>query len=73
MHPAALITFLLFSIGVLFMILYYHFTNKPNSGNALEDFMNSQSFGIRLFMTALGLVIKFYCGWIEDYMRSTRP
>jgi hypothetical protein len=73
LHPAALTAFLLFSTGMLFMILYYRFISKPFTGNALEDFMNSQSFGIRLFMTALGLVVKFYWGWIESYMRSTRP
>jgi hypothetical protein len=73
MHPTALIAFWLFSIGILFMILYYRFISKPDTGNALEDFMNSQSFGIRLFMTSLGLLIKFYWGWIESHMRSTRP
>jgi hypothetical protein len=73
MHPAALTAFLLFSTGVLFMILYYRFISKPDTGNVLEDFMNSQSFGVRLFMTALGLLIKFYWGWVGDYMLSNRP
>jgi hypothetical protein len=73
MHPAVLTAFLLFSTGLLFMILYYRFISKPETGNVLEDFMNSQSFGVRLFMTALGLLIKFYWGWVEDYIRCTRP
>jgi len=73
MHPAALAMFWLFLSGVLFLILYYRFVSKPGTQNLFEDFMDSQSFGVRLFMTVLGLIIKFYWGWIEEYMRRVSP
>ncbi|CAO2650343.1 Nn.00g016350.m01.CDS01 [Neocucurbitaria sp. VM-36] len=72
-HPASLATFWLFLVAVLIWILYYRFVSKPGTGNALETFMDSQSFGVRLFMTVLGLLIKFYWGWIEQYIRSVGP
>lgn len=73
MHPAALLAFCLFLVGMLVMILYYRFISKPGTGNKLEDFLNSQSFGVKLFMTALGLLTKFYWAWIEHAVRSARP
>ncbi|KAH7388855.1 hypothetical protein BKA66DRAFT_460968 [Pyrenochaeta sp. MPI-SDFR-AT-0127] len=73
MHPASLVAFCLFLVAVIFMVLYYRFISKPGTGNLLEDFMNSQSFGVRLFMSAIGLSIKFYWGWIEQYIRSVGP
>lgn len=73
MHPASLAAFWLFLVGLLVMMLYYRFVSKPGTGNAFEDFMNSQSFGVRILMTGLGLLTKFYWGWIEGYMRRIRP
>ncbi|KAI8936338.1 hypothetical protein NX059_006752 [Plenodomus lindquistii] len=73
MHPALLITFWLAQIGILVMLFYYRFVSKPNTGNKFEDFMNSQDIGVSTFMTALGLGVKFYWGWIEGYMRTMRP
>lgn len=73
MYPAALVVFWLFLVAVIFLILYYRFISKPGTGNVLEDFMNSQSFGVRFFMSAIGLLIKFYSGWIEQYIRSVGP
>ncbi|KAF1959480.1 hypothetical protein CC80DRAFT_591485 [Byssothecium circinans] len=73
MHPAALAPFCLFLVGLLIMILYYRYVSKPGTGNAFEDFMNSQTFGLRIFMAALGLLTKFYWGWIESHMRRIRP
>ncbi|KAF2680067.1 hypothetical protein K458DRAFT_490230 [Lentithecium fluviatile CBS 122367] len=72
-HPAALITFWLFLIGIFVLILYYRFVSEPGTGDVIEDFLDSQSFGVRLFMTVLGLVVQFYWGWIEEYMRGISP
>lgn len=73
MHPISLAAFWFFLIGLIFLVLYYAFVSKPGTNNSLEDFMNSESFGVRLFMTILGLIVKFYWGWIEEYMRTSRP
>ncbi|KAF2267244.1 hypothetical protein CC78DRAFT_593768 [Lojkania enalia] len=47
LHPAFLAVFWLYLIGLLIFILYYRFISKPGTGNVLEDFMNSQSLGVR--------------------------
>ncbi|KAH7080464.1 hypothetical protein BKA63DRAFT_506495 [Paraphoma chrysanthemicola] len=73
MHPAALAFYGIYLVGVLVLIVYYAFVSTPERGGGLEDFMNSESFGVRLFMTAMGLLIKTYWGWVESYMRSVRP
>jgi hypothetical protein len=58
---------------VLVMILYYRFVSKPGTNNPFEDFMNSQSFGIRLFMTCIGLSVKLYWGTADKHMRAIAP
>ena len=55
------------------MILYYRFVSKPGTNNHFEDFMNSQSFGIKFFMTCIGLAIKLYWGAVEKHLRSIAP
>lgn len=72
-HPAALSLFWVYLVGVLIIILYYRFASKPGMGNGLETFMDSQSFGVRLFMTCIGLAIKFYWGSVEWHMRRIAP
>jgi hypothetical protein len=73
MRPLSLVIFLFFQTGILILILYYRYVSKPGTNNPLEDFMNSESFGVRLFMTILGLGTKFYWGWIEKYVRHISP
>ncbi|OAL54657.1 hypothetical protein IQ07DRAFT_583890 [Pyrenochaeta sp. DS3sAY3a] len=73
MSPYSLAFFFLFQTGILVLIIYYRYVSKPGTGNALENFMNSESFGVRLFMTVLGLGTKFYWGWIEKYVRHAWP
>lgn len=73
MSPYSLTLFLLFQAGILVFIIYYRYVSKPGTGNALENFMNSESCGVRLFMTVLGLGTKFYWGWIEKYVRNAWP
>jgi hypothetical protein len=68
-----LILLFLFQIGILVLILYYRFVSHPGTNNPLETFMDSESFGVRFFMTLLGLGCKVYWGWIEKYMRRTSP
>jgi hypothetical protein len=68
MRPVSLIIFFFFEAGILILILYYRFVSKPGTNNRLEDFMNKDSFGVRLFMTSLGLGTTFYWGWIAKYV-----
>jgi hypothetical protein len=68
-----LILLFLFQTGILVLILYYRFVSRPGTNNALETFMDSESFGVHFFMTLLGLGCKVYWGWIEKYMRRTSP
>lgn len=72
-HSALLIALWLFMVGIIFMISYYRWVSKPGTGNKLEDFMNSRGQGVRVFMTILGMLVKFYWGWIEDYVRTAQP
>lgn len=46
--------------GLLTIITYYHWTGPDAAGNmtGFERFMDSQGFGVRFMMTALGVVIK---------------
>ncbi|KAF3037221.1 hypothetical protein E8E12_004940 [Didymella heteroderae] len=73
MRILSLTTFLLYEAATLFLIVYYGFVSEPGTNNSLEDFMDSETFGVRLFMTTIGLSIKFYWGWIERYMRRMSP
>jgi hypothetical protein len=73
MKPLSLVLFFIFEVGILTLIVYYGFISKPDTGDALEDFMDSDSFGLRVFMASLGLGTKFYWGWIENYMHRTAP
>jgi hypothetical protein len=72
-HAASLTLFWFYLIAVLIMILYYRFIGKPGTNNPFEDFMNSQSFGIRFFMTCIGLSIQLYWGSVEKHLRSIAP
>jgi hypothetical protein len=73
MKPLSLVLFFLFEIAILVLIIYYGFVSKPGTGDILEDFMDSESVGIRVFMASLGLGTKFYWGWIEKYIHHTSP
>ncbi|KAJ8118053.1 hypothetical protein OPT61_g888 [Boeremia exigua] len=73
MNPIILTLFLIYQSAILAIILYYRYVSKPGTDDPIEDFMDSESFGIRLFMTGLGLGTKFYWGWVEKYVRSLSP
>jgi hypothetical protein len=73
MKPLSLICFFMFETAILVLIVYYAFVSKPGTGDVLEDFMDSESIGTRIFMTCLGLGTKFYWGWIEQYINHVSP
>jgi hypothetical protein len=73
MRMLSLIAFLIYQVATVVLIVYYSFVSKPGTKNTLEEFMDSETFGVRLFMTAVGLGTKFYWGWIERYMRRMYP
>jgi hypothetical protein len=54
---------LLMLAGLLALVTYYHWT----SGNTgFERFMDSQGFGVRFMMSALGLVVKLFWSNIDQ-------
>jgi Protein of unknown function (DUF3433) len=72
-HPVIVAVFWLFLVAILILILYYRFVSQPGTGNGLETFMDSQSFGVRLFMSCIGIAIKLYWGMLETYIRRKAP
>ncbi|KAM7183770.1 hypothetical protein V8F20_012492 [Naviculisporaceae sp. PSN 640] len=57
---------LVFTTGLLTLILYYECTIAPDT--AFERFMNSQSFGVRILFTAFGTVITTYWSYYFAYV-----
>jgi Protein of unknown function (DUF3433) len=72
-HPVILVAIFIYLGGIIAIIAYYRFVSKPGMGNSLEDFFDSQSFGVRLFMNILGLSIKMYWGIVYTYVNSKAP
>ncbi|KAM7217674.1 hypothetical protein V8F06_006929 [Rhypophila decipiens] len=57
---------LVFTTGLLILILYYECTVGPKT--AFEAFMNSQGFGVRILFTAFGTVITAYWSYYFAYV-----
>ena len=55
MELYVLLLALLFTFGLLILILYYENTVAPDT--FFEEFMYSQSFGVRILFTAFGTII----------------
>jgi hypothetical protein len=72
-HPVILIAVFIHLGGIIAMIAYYRFVSKPGTGNSLEDFFDSQTFGVRLVMNILGLSIKTYWATVYTYAHSKAP
>ena len=53
-------------IGLLILILYYENTIAPNT--RFEEFMNSETFGVRILFTSFGTIISLF--W--DYYLSSK-
>ncbi|EXF83860.1 hypothetical protein CFIO01_03883 [Colletotrichum fioriniae PJ7] len=51
------IVFILFLLSLFIIILYYHVTLGLRT--SFKDFMDSQTFGLRFFLAALGVIIIF--------------
>ncbi|KAK0642030.1 hypothetical protein B0T16DRAFT_420926 [Cercophora newfieldiana] len=56
---------LLFHFGLIILITYYNATELPHTD--FEKFMNSQDFGVRIFFTALGVLLAMF--WDKYYTR----
>lgn len=62
--------------GLFALITYYHWTGPdPVTGKSsgFEQFMDSEGFGVRFMMTALGVVIKLFWSTIDQGMRPISP
>ncbi|KAF4497843.1 hypothetical protein FAGAP_6010 [Fusarium agapanthi] len=51
------LVFLLFLVGLMVFLLYYHLTLDKSS--SFKNFMNSQTFGVRFLFAAFGVIISF--------------
>ncbi|KAF4454698.1 hypothetical protein F53441_2776 [Fusarium austroafricanum] len=51
------LVFLLFLLGLMVFLLYYHLT--LDKASAFKNFMNSQTFGVRFLFAAFGVIISF--------------
>jgi hypothetical protein len=51
------LVFLLFLLGLMVFLLYYHLTIDKSS--SFKNFMNSQTFGVRFLFAAFGVIISF--------------
>ncbi|KAL7764382.1 hypothetical protein ACKLNR_005527 [Fusarium oxysporum f. sp. zingiberi] len=51
------LVFLLFLLGLMVFLLYYHLTLDKSS--SFKNFMNSQTFGVRFLFAAFGVIISF--------------
>jgi hypothetical protein len=51
------LAFLLFLLGLMVFLLYYHLTLDKSS--SFKNFMNSQTFGVRFLFATFGVIISF--------------
>lgn len=69
LRPFAIVAFQIILLGLLTIILYYWFNGSPS---ALEDFMNSQTFGPKLMMSCFGIIIRFWWAEISNGKQDSR-
>ncbi|EOD43403.1 hypothetical protein UCRNP2_9899 [Neofusicoccum parvum UCRNP2] len=70
LRPFAIVAFQIILLGLLTIILYYWFNGSPS---ALEDFMNSQTFGPKLMMSCFGIIIRFWWAEISNAVHTLEP
>lgn len=59
------------ALGVLIaIIIYYH---KSDADNSLTHFLNSQSFGVRLLMTIIGILVNLFFKYVDEDFRRLEP
>jgi hypothetical protein len=69
--PLALLGIL--QLGMLILIVYYRYISKIEPGNGFESFMNSESFGVKLLFSIVGLTIRSYWSLLDAHNRAKAP
>ena len=70
LHSATTVAFAVFVSGLLTLVVYY---NQTGGDTGFERFMNSQTFGVAFLFSAVGVMLKMYCGVVDDDLRATNP
>ncbi|KAL8646510.1 MAG: hypothetical protein Q9226_006820 [Calogaya cf. arnoldii] len=70
LHPATVVAFAVFLIGLLTLVVCY---NQTGGDTAFERFMDSQTFGVTFMFTAMGVGIKMYWDILDEHLRATHP
>lgn len=60
-------------IGSLVLIVIYRYVSKVEAGNGFESFMYSDSFGVKLLFTIVGLAIRSYWSRLDAHNRALAP
>ena len=53
--------FIAFLLGLIILVLYYHLLPDKDKDTDFEKFINGQTFGVRFFFSAMGVLLSF--GW----------
>ena len=62
-HPAAVLSFALFVLGLMILIIFYYFVGTDSG---FERFMSSDAFGVSFLFTAIGVILKMYWSLLDD-------
>ena len=62
-HPAAVISFALFVLGLMVLIIFYYFVGTDSG---FERFISSDAFGVSFLFTAIGVILKMYWSLLDD-------
>ena len=62
-HPAIVVAFSLFVLGLEALIIYY---NRVGGDMGFERFMDSEAFGVSFLFTAIGVILKMYWNLLDD-------
>ena len=63
LHPATVVVFALFVVGLATLVLYY---NRMGGDTGFERFMDGNTFGVSFLFMAFGVVLKMYWNLIDD-------
>ena len=62
-HPAAILSFALFVLGLIILIIFYY---SVGTDLGFERFMSSDAFGVSFLFTAIGVILKMYWSLLDD-------
>ena len=62
-HPAIVVAFSLFILGLEALIIYH---NRVGGDMGFERFMNSEAFLVSFLFTAIGVILKMYWNLLDD-------